>query len=134
MKLFLSRDTFTDDFTLGKLSMGYIFQVYTVEDKVRPEKVAGVTAIPAGTYKVVITMSPRFGRLLPLLIDVPGFEGVRIHPGNTAADTEGCIIVGLQRTDNGVAKSRDAMDKLQPLIQSAIDRGEEVTLTITDDV
>lgn len=133
MKLFLARDVFKEDCTLGRFSVGYLAIGFTVEDVVRDEKIYGETAIPAGTYNLTIDMSPHFGKLLPLLLDVPGYEGVRIHSGNTAADTKGCIIPGLIRTENGVAKSRDAMDKIQPMIQAALDRGEEVTLTITDE-
>ena len=83
------------DATTGELYVDGKFVCYTLEDAIRKEKIKGVTAIPAGTYDVIINMSTRFKRLMPLLLNVPDFEGVRIHPGNTAEDTEGCIRVGL---------------------------------------
>jgi hypothetical protein len=75
-------------------------------------------------------MSNRFKKILPLLLDVPNFEGVRIHSGNTAEDTEGCILVGLEQTSDGVGRSRDAMAVIMPLIADAIKRGERVELEI----
>ena len=104
MELTLVRDVCGTDCTLGKLFVDGAFDCYTVEDVVRPDgtKIPGKTAIPEGRYRVVVTRSPRFGRDLPLLEKVPNFEGVRIHPGNTAADTEGCIIPGRVRTARGV--------------------------------
>jgi len=98
--------------TLGILSIGGDFECYTLEDVVRPKKIYGATAIPAGIYQVVITMSNRFKRLLPLLVDVPGFEGIRIHPGNTAGDTYGCILVGNATRGDSVINSRVAFDRL----------------------
>lgn len=112
LNLKLERDVLTPEYTLGKLFLQGQFFCYTVEDAVRREKVYGKTAIPAGIYKITLTMSNRFKKILPLLHDVPNYAGVRIHAGNTAADTEGCIIIGLNRTENGVASSRLAMDKL----------------------
>lgn len=112
----LERDIFTDDFTLGKLYLNDKFFCYTVEDKYRDltkeEKIYAKTAIPEGTYKVIINMSNRFKKLMPLLLNVPNFEGIRIHSGNTSKDTEGCIIVGDKRTKNGVALSRVSFDRL----------------------
>jgi hypothetical protein len=117
--------------TIGKLYVNGNFTCYTLEDRERSgPKVPGETAIPAGTYRVVITESQRFKKPLPLLLDVPGFEGIRIHAGNTAADTEGCILVGLGRTSNGIVSSRVALGNLQHAIQRALDAGEEVKLTI----
>lgn len=118
-KLVLKRDIFTDEFTLGKITVDGVHFCYTVEDMVRTEKVAGKTAIPFGKYKILVTLSARFKKMLPLLLDVPNFTGVRIHSGNTAADSEGCILVGLGRTDTGVSRSRDAMASLMKLLEQS---------------
>ena len=132
MNLSLLRDVLTPEFTLGRLSVDGTEECYTVEDAVRDgPKIPGKTAIPAGHYKVIITYSPRFKRSLPLLVAVPGFDGVRIHPGNTAADTEGCILPGRIRTQDGVGESRLAFDALYPQLVEALDAGEPVWLEIT---
>ena len=113
MELTLNRDILNKDFTLGELLIDGQHFCYTVEDVVRNgEKVHGKTAIPYGRYKVILNMSNRFQKIMPLLLDVPQFEGVRIHSGNTALDTEGCLIVGMVRTENGVGMSRVAFQKL----------------------
>lgn len=113
MELTLNRDVLKNEFTLGELSIDGKFFCYTVEDVVRSgAKVHGKTAIPYGRYKVILNMSNRFKKIMPLLIDVPQFEGIRIHAGNTALDTEGCLIVGMVRTGNGVGMSRVAYTKL----------------------
>lgn len=138
MMLELKRDVLGDDRTLGKLSIDGNVQFYTVEDTVREQpgqdvaqwKEDGITAIPAGSYNVIITMSNRFKRLMPLLENVPGFSGVRIHSGNTEIDTEGCIIVGYGRSSTGVTESRPACSHLQADIQRALDKGDKVTIKI----
>jgi len=130
MKLKLKRDIFENEFTLGGLEIDGEHFCFTVEDKVRDHKIHGMTAIPAGVYKVILTMSARFKKVLPLLLDVPNFSGVRIHSGNTAEDTEGCIIVGMVRTANGVDLSRDAMAELMPMLTATIEMGEEVEIEI----
>lgn len=80
----LTREVFSPEFTLGKLVINSLV-LFTCEDTVRDgPKIPGATAIPAGKYKVVITFSNRFQRHLPLLLDVPGFSGIRIHSGNVA--------------------------------------------------
>ena len=133
MELRINRDVLTPQFTLGRLSVDGSSECFTVEDTVRTgPKIPGETAIPAGRYRVIITYSPRFQRPLPILVNVPGFEGVRIHPGNTAKDTEGCILVGLGRTSDGVAESRHAFDPLMQQITEAIDSGEQVWIEITN--
>lgn len=118
MELILKRQIKTKDFTLGELFINGQHFCYTVEDMVRMpgEKVFGKTAIPTGEYKVIVNMSNRFKKDMPILLNVPGFEGIRIHSGNTAADTEGCIIVGASRTINGVASSRIAFENLMEKI------------------
>lgn len=119
MELTLKRDILADGYTLGLLSVDGKPYCYTVEDKVREGvKIPGKTAIPYGRYKVIVNMSNRFKKLMPLLIDVPGFEGVRIHSGNTAEDTEGCIIVGKIRTEKGVRDSRDVAQQLTELLKA----------------
>jgi Steigviridae/Suoliviridae L,D-carboxypeptidase/transpeptidase len=133
MELRLQRRPSTDGCTLGQLFVNGLFEAFTLEDIVRDgPKIQHQTAIPAGRYRVEITPSERFGRMLPILLDVPGFTGVRIHPGNTAADTSGCILVGERSTVDHIEDSRLAMMALQPKIAGALARGDEVWITIVD--
>ena len=101
--------------TLGKLYINKEFFCDTIEDKYRDlskeKKVYGETCIPYGTYKVIINKSPKYGRLMPRLLDVPHFDGILIHYGNTEQDSAGCIIVG-QRSGQKVINSRDTFNKL----------------------
>ena len=98
--------------TIGELLIEGEWFCFTLEDVERPEKIPGETAIPTGRYKVIITHSQRFDRDLPLLVDVPGFTGVRIHAGNTEADTRGCILVGKRTLENAIGESRAALEAL----------------------
>jgi hypothetical protein len=116
----------TDTSTIGELSIDGIFECFTLEDKEREVKIKSETAIPKGTYKVIINQSNRFKRLLPLLINVPNFEGVRIHSGNSNHDTEGCILVGQSRNKNYIGQSRKAFEKLFKKMQVA----KDITLII----
>jgi hypothetical protein len=133
MHMKLVRDDVAADCTLGRLFVDGAFVCFTCEDVERPDgdKIHGQTAIPRGRYGVIVTRSARFGRDLPLLVNVPGFVGVRIHPGNTAADTEGCILPGLHRTASSVTDSRVAFAGLFDKIRCALDAGEEVELEVT---
>ena len=81
-------------------------------------KVLRKSAVPEGTYPVVVTKSKKFGKYLPLLVGVPGFEGVRIHSGNTVNDTEGCILVGQNLIKGKVLLSRLTLEKLMRLIEN----------------
>jgi len=140
MLLEVKREPCARDCTLGSLYVDGEFQCFTLEDVVRevPEeaveswKIPGETAIPSGTYEVILNMSARFGKLLPLLLNVPGFQGVRIHSGNVAADTEGCILVGASKTDVAVLESRAAFQPLFDKIQAAIARHEAVHIRISN--
>ena len=107
--------------TLGVLFVDGAFECFTLEDAERDIKVAGVTAIPSGRYEVKVTYSPRFKRQLPLLLNVPGFTGIRIHPGNTDKDTEGCILPGRVRRGNppAVLESRLAFEPLLKKLQAS---------------
>jgi hypothetical protein len=131
MELRLARTNLTGRSTTGELSIDGVFECYTLEDCIRPVKVKGMTAIPAGRYRVIITQSRRFKRLLPLLLNVPQFEGVRIHSGNVAADTEGCILVGRTKGKDFVGESRAAFDKLFARLLAAV-ATEEIYLNIKD--
>lgn len=138
---------------IGQLFIdGYHF-CYTLEDVYRRDpnpltkeneaKVDGETAIPAGRYQVIVNKSERFSRkeskrqgkqvdvFMPLLLDVPGFKGVRIHTGNFPRDTEGCILVGLERGPDMISDSRKAYAALLLKIKEAIAKGEEVWINIT---
>ncbi len=109
--LLVLREPSADGRTFGKLFLNGKQFCHTLEDQVRPAgeaKVYGQTAIAAGTYKVTINMSNRFKRLMPLLSKVPGFEGVRIHGGNTEADTLGCILVAYKRGLKKIWESAEA--------------------------
>lgn len=132
MNLLLERDVLTDKFTLGKLSVNGKQLYFTCEDTVRAEKIKGETAIPAGNYNVVITYSNRFKKLMPLLENVPGFDGVRIHGGNTSANTEGCILVGANRTADGVRNCSGPLHLLQMDIQRELDAKRKVIITIKE--
>ena len=128
MKLHLKRLHRTDKSTIGELTIDGKFECYTLEDIEREVKVKAETAIPKGTYKVIINQSNRFKRLMPLLLNVPNFEGVRIHAGNTNHDTEGCILVGRTRGVDFIGQSRKAYDSLFKKMQEA---KEDITLTIS---
>ena len=130
MNLKLKRTEFTNKSTIGELSVDDQFFCYTLEDVVREEKIKNETAIPAGKYEVIVTYSPRFKRYLPLLVDVPNFNGVRIHPGNTDRDTEGCILVGTTKGEDFIGNSRVAFNKLYPMLVYATQNNGKVYIEI----
>jgi hypothetical protein len=127
----LQREPSAGDCTHGVLTAAE-WTGQTLEDVIRPEgvKVYGATAIPAGRYPVRITRSTRFGRMLPEICDVPGFSGVRIHPGNTARDTEGCVLVGIERGPGCVVRSREAMEGLMRILAQTQAAGIRSWITI----
>lgn len=129
MNLTLNRTTRTGNSTIGELYVNGAFECFTLEDIEREEKVHGKTAIPRGRYEVVISFSNRFKKYLPLLLNVPGFAGVRIHPGNCPADTEGCILVGRTRGTDFIGESRKAFAPLFAKMKVA-EKKEKIYLEI----
>ena len=124
--------------TFGQLFVDGAKACETLEDPVREVegqtvanwKVPGDTAIPRGRYRVIVNHSNRFKRDLPLLLAVPGFDAIRIHPGNTEADTEGCILVGTKRGPSSILESRVAFNELFDDVQEALAAGEQIWITI----
>ena len=141
MELELIRDTFTDQSTIGKLYVDGQYLCFVLEDKdrnltstmetnvIEMLKKHGITCIPYGRYKVELTMSNRFKRILPILIGVKGYEGVRIHTGNTSEDTLGCLIVGMNAEKNKVTQSVPAMNKLMDIL-TKVPYKQDVYITI----
>ena len=97
---------------------------------IRVKARSGLISIPKGSYQVIINHSPRFNKDLPLLLNVPGYEGIRIHTGNTVSDTEGCILVGYNRRKGMVLNSRSAMYFLMEQLTAAVARKEKIWITI----
>lgn len=141
MKMLLKRRFLGDNYTIGTLYIDGIRFCDTLEDKNRDvnkngkfdkgeKKVQGETCIPYGTYKVTLNLSPRFKRPLPRLIDVPDFDGVLIHRGNTAKDTQGCILVGENKVKGKVINSTPYEVELVRRCADAIANYQEITIEI----
>jgi hypothetical protein len=124
LKLTLVRHTFTNLSTIGSLSVDGKFLCYTLEDVAREVKIPNETAIPYGTYEVITNYSNRFQKVMPLLLDVPGFEGVRIHSGNDKDDTEGCILLGMIKNVDFIGQSKVAFGYFMPILTAALDTGK----------
>jgi hypothetical protein len=139
MKLTLHRFYFTEASTIGRLFIDDNFECFTLEDcdreiqgePVEKWKVHGETCIPKGEYKVITDFSQRFQKELPRILDVPGFQGIRMHSGNTSKDTEGCILVGKTYVKDSVNQSRLAFERIMDKIEDAYNRKEEITIEIT---
>lgn len=140
MKLTLKRIALRPTYTIGKLYIDDVYFCDTIEDTVRDinkngkfdneeKKVHSKTAIPYGTYEIKWTYSPRFKKYTPQLMNVPSFEGIRIHAGNTSADTEGCLILGENKQVGKVLNSRATINKFYPIIKKACFK-EKVTIEI----
>ena len=151
MELVLDRIFRTNKYTIGELYVDGAYISDTLEDPVRPlpetcpntpkgkdckckEKIYGNTAVPAGTYEVKLSYSNRFKRIMPEILNVPHFLGIRIHTGNKTADTEGCILVGTWDgiTEDWISNSTVAYNKLLPMLQKATNNNEKITITINN--
>lgn len=141
MKLRLERLWPKKDYTVGRLYVDDRLFCNTLEDRIvdknkngvfdgEEKKEYGESAIPYGTYKIIYNWSPKFGRNLPRLLNVPHFEGILIHPGNTAADSAGCILVGKNTEVGRLTNSRYISDELNKLIDEAQQKGEPITIEI----
>lgn len=134
MNLRLVRKEFTTNSTIGDLYIDDQWFCYTLEDVVRESgvKVAGKTAIPAGIYQVVIDQSVRFKMDMPHILNVPGFEGIRIHAGNTAKDTEGCPLIGMVKDKDFVGTSKVAFNSFMLKLEDGLRNGK-VFITIENE-
>ena len=136
MKIEVNRIFKASTYTIGELSVNNNYLCDTLEDRVRPEgeKVYGETAIPTGTYTVILSYSNRFKKVMPEIQNVPNFTGVRIHCGNSSKDTEGCLLVGKWdgKTENWISDSKNSYNKLYPLLEEAFNKKENITITIKD--
>ncbi len=132
MNLILIRKEFTNKSTIGELSIDGIFECYILEDVDRPgsPKIPKQTAIPRGQYRVVLDWSNRFQRTMPHILDVPNFEGIRIHAGNTDKDTEGCLLTGRTKRIDFVGESKLAFDALYVKMVEVKNREEEMRIEI----
>lgn len=134
MKITTEKFELGNTYMISKLYVNGVYQCYIMEDDLDEVKEHGKTAIPRGVYDVIITMSNRFKKPLPLLLKVPNYEGVRIHPGNTELNTEGCLLPGLHLGYLGglraVTNSREAFEMLFKKIETALNKGEKVTIEL----
>jgi hypothetical protein len=136
MEILIQRKKRLKTSTPGEMEINGKFFAYTLEDPIRPKpekKVWGNTAIAAGRYKVVVTYSPKFDRLLPELLEVPNFEAIRIHGGNTVGDTHGCPLIG--RKTNNADRVWDCFQldqQLTEIILGTFAEGNECFITIND--
>lgn len=140
MKLTLKRIALRSTYTIGRLYVDGDYFCDVLEDTVRDlnkngkfdngeKKVYGKTAIPYGTYEIKWTYSPRFKKYTPQLMNVPSFEGIRVHAGNTAEHTEGCLLLGENKKVGMVLNSRATINKFYPIIKEACSKGK-VTIEI----
>jgi len=153
MKLTVDRRWKKATYTIGILYVDGVRFCETLEDKdrglkqtdsyssIRSRKVYGETAIPTGTYEIRMdVVSPKYGAVswyqnlcggkMPRLTGVPCFEGILIHPGNTALDSYGCILVGRNTKVGQVTSSKDTFAALYKKMKAAADRGENITIEI----
>ena len=142
MELQLKRETFTDESTIGSLSIEGKFECFILEDKDRglndnltleqilKVKVYGKTAIPYGRYEVDWTMSARFKVFMPILLNVKGYSGIRIHKGNTEIDSLGCLLCGTRKKNNMITESTLATRNLYTKIEAAKKQGQRIFITI----
>lgn len=130
MKIEVKRKWYGPSYTIGKIFIDGKEFSDTLEDVARKVKIPNETCIPSGTYKVIVNMSTRFKRLMPRILDVPGFEGILIHNGTDQSNTSGCILVGNNNVIGKLTDSRQTFYNLFKIINDAYERKEEITIKI----
>lgn len=153
MNIKLKRIAKKSDYTIGKIYIDGVYFCDSIEDKdrglkqsmtldqIKKIKVMHKTAIPTGTYEITLKVkSPKYSKksyfvnlcnaFMPRLLNVPGYEGVLIHTGNTQDDSSGCIVVGQNKVVGKVINSKQTFEKLYPVLKQASDKGEKITITI----
>jgi hypothetical protein len=142
MKLILQRRFTGKDYTIGSLYVNGEYFCDTLEDTdrglnssmssedIRQKKVVHETAIPTGEYKVIVNLSPAKKRMLPRLLDVPGFSGILIHRGNTKNDSSGCILLGENKVKGKVINSTQYEKRLVEILTKVQEDGEEISIEI----
>ena len=131
MELAVIRKEFTEQSTIGDFLIDGTFFCYSLEDMVREPgvKIPGKTAIPEGRYEVIIDGSNRFRRTMPHILNVPMFEGIRIHALNTEKQTEGCIGVGFTKDNDFIGQSVLAFNRFFNILYEAL-RSEKAFITV----
>ena len=144
MELKLIRKYRKTDYTIGILYVNNKYFCEILEDtdrglkdsmsleEIKKIKIKDQTCIPYGKYQILMTYSPKYKKIMPLVNNVKGFEGIRIHSGNTNKDTSGCLLPGFNKIKGQVINSRETFNKLYSLIQTAINNKENVTIEITE--
>lgn len=142
MEIQVNRIARKDGYTIGRMSLNGVYFCDTLEDtdrglnstmsldEILAKKIKGQTAIPTGRYDVILTFSPRFKRVLPLLLNVPGYQYIRVHNGNRPDSTEGCLLVGENKAKGQVLNSRATLEKLMSVLLECEKRKEKISITI----
>lgn len=126
MEIVVNRTYFTGKSTIGKIYIDGKYHSFSLEDRIRPEKIKHETAIPFGRYEVKLTYSPKYGRIMPEIMNVPNFTGIRIHAGNDNEDTSGCLLAGFKRGEDWIGDSREASRQLEASIVAELKAGKQV--------
>jgi hypothetical protein len=142
MEIRVKRIARKDGYTIGRMSLNNEYFCDTLEDtdrglkdtmqvnEILAKKVKGQTAIPTGKYDVILTFSPKFKRVLPLLLNVPGYQYIRVHHGNLPSSTDGCLLVGENKVKGQIINSRATLEKLMSVLLECEKKKEKVIITI----
>ena len=142
MEIRVKRIARKDGYTIGKMYINGAYFCDTLEDtdrglnstmsvdEILTKKHKGITAIPIGEYDVILTFSPKFKRVLPLLLNVPGYQYIRVHHGNLPSSTDGCLLVGENKVKGQIINSRATLERLMSVLLECEKKKEKVTITI----